>query len=620
MRRTRWLTLSWLLFFYLEGIRVLFSHLFGVLYDALFAGPFRMSALYIIIAAFLAFLLPAYLTRMAKHRFTLFVIGSLLLLFHLALHNENPVWRLYAGLGTVFFGSWLFATLYARQKNAFFTPFVTALVIDQFARLAGHSQDIAIAPSWLIADIVISSLLIIGFWWTEVRSARGENVHNGISWQCGISLGAFLFLELNLLNYPNAVARWTGTAYSWQAVLLLSATLLPLLPAVNVWTIRTILAQRGRRFAFSLLLIASLVIGYTYTGWLAGLLLALAQFSVLIIWRYIVSCDKPTRPRNKLATGLLLFLLLDFANAFAFTYPYTLAIFRNSGLLIYFTAAVLFILPIMGNRHYKLVSNRPTLQWVEGGLVALLLLSAAWMARPPRVASPAQDGPLKLATYNIHYGYSSDWHAALPAIADDIAASGADVVTLQEVDTGRLTSYMVDDALWLANRLGMYAVYLPTVEKLTGIAILSRYPVENAKTVLLPSDLEQTGIIQIVFRWRGSSVHGYGLWLGLTAPERAQQIKRALSFIGTGSGPAFLGGDFNSTPTSPTYRAVAAAGFRDPFHVLKLGDPPTDPAIHPRERIDFIWLRDLSPVAAEVSPRLGSDHRSVSVRCQLPAK
>ncbi len=620
MRRIRWFIFSLLLFFYLEGIRVLFARLFGVMYDALFAGPFQMRALYIVIAAFLAFLLPAYLIRVANHRFALFTIGTLLIFSHLLLHNESPSWRLYASLSVVFFGSWLFAILYARQKSIAFPVFVTALALDQIVRVAGQSMDLTIAPTWLFGDLSISALLLISLWWVQTRAHRHLGSGNGLSWQCGLALGAFLFLELNLLDYPNATTRWTGTAYNWQAPLLLLATLLPILPAVNSWMIRSVLSQRERRFTLSLLLIASLVIGYIYTGWLAGLMLLIAQFSALFVWRYTIHCEKPVRPRHKLAAGLLFFLLLDFVNAFAFTYPYTLAIFRNSGLLIYLLAAVFLILPTMENKRHKLVAVQPVVQWLGGALIALLCLGAAWAARPPRVIAPASRGMLKLATYNIHYGYSTDWHAALPAIADDIATSGADVVTLQEVDTGRLTSYMVDDALWLSKRLGMHAVYLPTVEKLTGIAILSRYPVESVQTTLLPSDLEQTGIIQIVFRWQNLPIHGYGLWLGLTPPERSQQIKRALAFIGNSNSPAFLGGDFNSTPTSPTYQAVAAAGFRDPFHALQLGDPPTDPAIHPRDRIDFIWLRGLFPNAAAVSPRLGSDHRSVSVYCQLQPK
>jgi endonuclease/exonuclease/phosphatase (EEP) superfamily protein YafD len=77
--------------------------------------------------------------------------------------------------------------------------------------------------------------------------------------------------------------------------------------------------------------------------------------------------------------------------------------------------------------------------------------------------------------------------------------------------------------------------------------------------------------------------------------------------------PACFAGDLNSSPASPTYRRPAEAGFSDPFRALGLGDVPTDPAILPRERIDYTWLRALTPLVAGVPESLASDHRPVRV-------
>ena len=53
------------------------------------------------------------------------------------------------------------------------------------------------------------------------------------------------------------------------------------------------------------------------------------------------------------------------------------------------------------------------------------------------------------------------------------------------MDAGRLTSFAVDDAYYLARRLKMNALYLPTVEHLTGIALL--YLNENLRKAFHPS-------------------------------------------------------------------------------------------------------------------------------------
>lgn len=228
---------------------------------------------------------------------------------------------------------------------------------------------------------------------------------------------------------------------------------------------------------------------------------------------------------------------------------------------------------------------------------------------------------MRLATYNIHYGYDGPWRLSLARQADTLAAAGVDVVALQEVDTGRITSYSIDDALWLGRRLGMHVVYLPTVEHLTGIALLSRYPLLEAEMTLLPSQEEQTGLIRARLLVGDKPVDFFATWLGLSEAERARQLTAALAWMAERSSqpvPACFAGDLNSPPDSPTYRWLAEAGFGDPFRALGLGDVPTDPAILPRERIDYTWLRALTPLAAGVPESLASDHRPVWVEVQAP--
>jgi endonuclease/exonuclease/phosphatase family metal-dependent hydrolase len=225
---------------------------------------------------------------------------------------------------------------------------------------------------------------------------------------------------------------------------------------------------------------------------------------------------------------------------------------------------------------------------------------------------------LRSATYNIHYGYDDDWHFTLEKIAETIKAEDVDVIALQEVDTGRMTSYCVDDAYYLGRQLGMSVAYLPTVEKLTGIALLYRGPSAPPETMLLTSLQEQTGIVHVRLDLdKKEAVDSYGIWMGLSDEDTTQQIQEALAFIGDKERVTF-GGDFNAELGSPVVDAILIAGFIDPFAALGMDPaPPTSPAIQPDSRIDFVWLRGLSISDAQVSDSLASDHRMVVVEAML---
>jgi endonuclease/exonuclease/phosphatase (EEP) superfamily protein YafD len=164
----------------------------------------------------------------------------------------------------------------------------------------------------------------------------------------------------------------------------------------------------------------------------------------------------------------------------------------------------------------------------------------------------------------------------------------------------------------------MNVAYLPAVEHLTGIAVLYRGPEVAMDQRLLTSLQEQTGIIGVRLEAQGKSIYAYGIWMGLSNEDTQRQITEALQFIGEKS-PATFGGDFNARPNSPVTMAIEEADFVDPFVVLNITPAPaTSPAINPKGRIDFVWLRDLTPLRAWVSDSLASDHRMVVVEVAYP--
>jgi endonuclease/exonuclease/phosphatase family metal-dependent hydrolase len=369
------------------------------------------------------------------------------------------------------------------------------------------------------------------------------------------------------------------------------------------------------RLLLAVILITCLWVGYFVPGPISLIVLVLAQLAAILSLGLLLD-GRGRASGSGLALGLAAFLILNFLNAFAFTYPYVLPSMRGLGWAVYLVAAALTALG--GGAGGRVSPAAPDGLRAPALLLAAVALIVTIAAAWPVPTDPLpESGTLRLATYNMHYGYDDIWHLTLEEQARLIEDNGLDVVALQEVDTGRLTSYAVDDAYYLARRLHMNVAYLPTVEHLTGIAVLYRGEARAVETALLPSLQEQTGIVRVDLAVGGTTFSAHGIWMGLSDEDTLRQIQAALDFIGNRS-PAAFGGDFNAELDDPEPQAVLRSGFIDPFTELRIEPIPlTDPAIDPDSRIDFVWLRGLVPLRAWVPDSIASDHRMVAVEVEF---
>ncbi len=579
-----------------------------------------------VLLALLAFLTPLLAPRHRRGiQLTLLITSLLVFLSRIPMTLNNPELRLYSSLLIVAGGGLYAAALLRERAVGFPGLFIAALAGDQIFRALGDTFDITLRHGWLQYQIVISVALAVlsGVAFSRPPRESEGTCERRLGFLGGLAIGAFLFLETSLLAFPNAMARWSIVSYSVLTPSLLLITLLPLLPGVRALLRRLFTNQGSVSWLWGLLLslftCLCLAAGYLLQGFLAGIALLLAQLSVLLALPCaLLSIRQGKRERIglNLALGLVFFLLINFAFAFTFTYAYTLEFFRGAGLPIVLVAGLLASLPAARRRSF--LEEEPSARqrgWSAagiGGIAALVILSAV-LARPPALRLKDAGPNVRVGTYNIHYGYNTPWQFQLEQMARTIEESGADIVALQEVDTCRITSYGVDDALWLARRLRMEVIYQPTVEHLTGMALLSRFPVRQVEGKLLTSRLEQTAIVRAQVEVGDDILEAYGIWLGLEPQERAVQLGEALDFIK--AGPVTFGGDFNSTPDSSIYRRLVDAGFTDGAAVF---DPsPTSPSEAPRERIDYVWIRGLRPVAAKVLDSTASDHRMVVIEALL---
>jgi endonuclease/exonuclease/phosphatase family metal-dependent hydrolase len=593
--------------FFFQALRTVFSSLFGIIYDQVFEGPVTIwlgaSSLLLLVALAAPSFIPERLER------GLLPAGiAICIMARLAMTLAKSDIRYWSALLVVLTGAFFLRVYVERMPREAMIAILGALVAGQLLGNLGTTYDLSLRPSWLVVQGVWSALLLAALFWG--KEELPSEAHSP-GWLVGLAFGAFLFLEISLLSLPNGIARWSAWSYVILVPALLGVSVFPLIPAVwegvQIW-LGTNLAPR---VVIAFVLIAGLAIGYFREGPLAGLLLLLVQGALLIALVALFAVERlEGRSGLWLPLGFVLFLLLNYFNAFAFTYPYTLPAMRGLGWSVFLAAGAVISLALLAAPRSVELMRAPLISLSILGVLALV--ASAIIALPRATEGNPSQTSLSLATYNIHYGYDEEWNFTLDQQAETIRESGADFVALQEVDTGRLTSYSVDDALYLARRLGMQVAYLPTIEHLTGIAVLYRGSEAPLVSQLLTSDLEQTGIIGVSFPLGSEQVGAYGVWIGLESDEAARQVEQALEIIGDQPVVAFAG-DFNLEHGDLPINSIKSVGFIDPFQALGMDPPPpTDPAVEPVRQIDFVWLRGLAPRSASVSESLASDHRLVS--------
>lgn len=610
--------------------------------------------------------------------------------------NDAPTVQMVSAAVTLG-ASALYFTLLARQHADFFpTGLAVGLTLDQVVRALGDTRDFTFDADFLAAQTVISLAVLVAAliaWGTRrepeadaelvepesappadepvvpatpseaARAARAAldaderpaaRREGTITLWGGLALGALLFLELALLALPNAAARWVNVSYALLLPWLVAATALPLLPAVRGIARSFIAVFDGlfRGWIWFLLIALCLVIGTRLGGPVGAVALVAAQFfTVLALW-WVVEPARPSAGRRLrlpdlsglgMAVGAGVFALLAAFNLFTFVYGATtspfVAAFRGLGWVLFAAAALPGCLPI--------ILARARIPWRGGAMLTSLALTAflaaavltAIVATQPVVAQSVTNMPqLRIGTYNIHSGYTALYAPGLEEIARTIDETSVDIVLLQEVDAGRLTSNGVDQAWWLARRLRMEVAYYPTNEAVFGLAALSRVRLVDWEGSLLTSQGEQTGVLRARVCTISENpcppeavIDLYNTWLGRperdVAPQAMDQWKQleevlrwaGVNMVGLEAPWMVVGGTFNAVPDSPLYDQMKVYEYVDAFDSPLLPEDQTRTWC-PGEclaRFDYLWLRNLVPQVAAVIPEDASDHRLAVVEVGL---
>jgi len=109
-------------------------------------------------------------------------------------------------------------------------------------------------------------------------------------------------------------------------------------------------------------------------------------------------------------------------------------------------------------------------------LISAVLSGCSSLTKSHELSHDASSA-IRVATYNIKHGRGMDGTLNLERTLVTLKTLNADIIALQEVDDQARRSGGVDQASWLAERLGMHAAYGAFMDFQSGrygLAILSR--------------------------------------------------------------------------------------------------------------------------------------------------
>ncbi|MEU4780060.1 endonuclease/exonuclease/phosphatase family protein [Micromonospora sp. NPDC023633] len=260
--------------------------------------------------------------------------------------------------------------------------------------------------------------------------------------------------------------------------------------------------------------------------------------------------------------------------------------------------------------------------WTAASAAVLTLVAA--IASDELLSATNRDGPpetVRVAAYNVRMGFGIDGRFDPDALARAVA--GADVVALSEVDRGWLLNGGHDTLDLLAERLDMPYVFAPAADPLWGDAVLSRWPLDAARTRPLPAVGAPTGAqalgITIDF---SEDVRLAVVATHLQPPPGEDPVVQARAVADfavryAAGRPLVLAGDLNTQPGDPAFAEFTRVGLVD---ALAAARPlPTSPADAPRQQIDHVLVTpDLAAGDAAAPPGTASDHLPVAVTLTLP--
>lgn len=202
-------------------------------------------------------------------------------------------------------------------------------------------------------------------------------------------------------------------------------------------------------------------------------------------------------------------------------------------------------------------------------------------------------------------------------MADAIIKCQADIIGLQEMRDESEDEEYAAQAKIIAEKLGFHYYFAEAIrfddKNPYGNALISRYPIISAETILIPDPQikEYDGYYETRCLLKATIDVGDGLnvlvsHFGLNPDEHQNAVKTIVSNLSVER--CVLMGDFNVQPNNPVLAPIRAQLY-DTAHTFaspKLSFPSDVPNV----KIDYIFVsRDLAVSCADIPEVIASDHR-----------
>lgn len=365
-----------------------------------------------------------------------------------------------------------------------------------------------------------------------------------------LSLGLMSVLTLNYFAFisPTVISRWTGGDYiiiTIMVVVMIAASIILLsfkpeiLGKLNsrllwIWNvlfvISLVLTILVHTFPFPPGPYSAPVVIIYPLGWYyyLPLVFMIALMPIIFIDFALLSRElirqtpKPSKIGAGFAVGSLFFILvmfmLVFTNVWGYIDPVS-QLFRNLFWLPFLLVGI--AIPIMGKvifkkrqLEFKSIFTNSRDKMIIASFLALLLIGTtvsvlAWELRP-KTQDTSGLSSLKIMTYNILQGVNPAGEKNYDNQLAIIEEVDPDILGLQESDTARMTHGSSDVVRYFANRLNYYSFYGPrTVTGTFGAAVLSRFPIINAKTFFTYSNKDEIGTTEVQIRVGATTFNVY---------------------------------------------------------------------------------------------------------------
>ena len=519
---------------------------------------------------------------------------------------------------------------------------IIAVLMSILFRVLGAGFDISTrGPSqllgWLLAALVIFFVAQRPRHHASgLAPASRRPVSSGRLVLLALGITSALILIYFILSSPNVIARWTGGSYpAIVTTLALGMGLFSVLVVIRPSRLTKI--NMGSLWVLNGLFVLTLVATLwphqiRFPAYAGGyplyapdvffiqkvplyLMLLLCPVILLDFALYVQTAVHAQLSLRALggafAISSLYLLLAIFGHVFTTVYDYIPVIgpaFRDRFWVVYLIAGLGLMLPLITIRT-ALLSWKPAPTWSRTIVLLGILVVVAVLATMTRPGEAAPEATLTVLTYNIQQGYDEDGQKNADGQLALMRAADADIIGLQESDTNRIAGGNADLVRYYANALNMYSYYGPTTVAGTfGIALLSKYPIENPDTFYMFSEGEQTAAIEAQITVGQETYHIYVTHLGNGGPIVQQQ---AVLEIVTGRENVILMGDFNFRPETDQY-AITTAVLDDTW-LRRWPDGIDDAGVQPSRRIDHFFISpELQVEDVRYIDSRASDHPAVT--------